>query len=160
MPWWVSSGWGDWAIAVSTSTLTTMTREHTPNLSYQPVYVRVWCVYRPLLAVPLTHCYPSSNDYDKQCYGGSLRSDIECQVFPEGSGPLDLNFRNQVYFGQFRFISELTFSTVTNLYHSPTLLPPFLPSTLSPPLPPLPSFPHISSILRHSWCSVCSLWGN
>lgn len=92
-----------------------------------------------MLAVPLTHCNPTSSDYDKQCYGDSLRSDIDCQVFPSGSGPLDLNFRNQVYFGQFRFISELSFSTIAisfSVVPFPFSLPFFhsrSPSLTSPP---------------------------
>ena len=58
------------------------------------------------LAVPVTHCTPNRPDYEKSCYGGSVRDDIRCEVFPTDAGQLDLNFRNQVYFGQFRFISE------------------------------------------------------
>lgn len=92
--------------------------------------------------MPLTHCNPTSSDYDKQCYGGSLRSDIDCQVFPNESGPLDLNFRNQVYFGQFRFISELIFSTNILSFSVATLLPFTLP--FSPSHSPLP---HLFSLL-------------
>ena len=63
--------------------------------------------YCRLLAIPVTHCSPERSEYEKQCYGGSVRDEIECRQFPEDSGPFDFNFRNQLYFGQFRFICEL-----------------------------------------------------
>ena len=76
-----------------------------------------------MLAVPVTHCSPKMSDYQKQCYGGSTRDEIDCRIFPEDSKPHDIDFRNQVYFGQFRSIGEslspsLSLSQTLSLYSS------------------------------------------
>ena len=95
------------------------------------------CVCRSL-AVPVTHCSRDRSDYQKQCYGGSSRQEIECRIFPKDSEPYDIDFRNQVYFGQFRSIGELV-SCMGCVIH---LLGCKEQCTLSPfnPLPPVSLF--------------------
>lgn len=67
--------------------------------------VFVVCWYRNP-TVPVTHCNPDETSYEKQCYGGIAREEIDCIIYPDDARDENIGFRNQVYFGQFRFIGE------------------------------------------------------
>ncbi len=59
---------------------------------------------RESLAIPVTHCNDELEGVDHSCY--SYEPNITCEEFPDGSDGKNIDFRNQVYFGQFRFIGE------------------------------------------------------
>ena len=58
---------------------------------------------RSTLAVPVTHCNNISSD-EGSCFADDT---MTCELAPNGSAPLMINYRDRVYLGQFRTIGKL-----------------------------------------------------
>ena len=77
-----------------------------PNEKYMYASYFVVLLACRYVTVPVTHCNPDETTYEKQCYGGIARDEIDCIIFPDDARDENIAFRNQVYFGQFRYIGE------------------------------------------------------
>ena len=60
--------------------------------------------FRSVLSVPLTHCNVRDDFLlEKSCFSNM---NMMCSYAPNGSSPHNINYRNRVYFGQYRTICK------------------------------------------------------
>lgn len=57
--------------------------------------------FRSVLAIPVTHCNNDTVQEESMCF---VDDTMTCMATPNGSDPLNFNYRDRVYLGQFRTI--------------------------------------------------------